>query len=100
MTGILNPQALFVEVLDQNPPTRMLLKGREAWAFAELHKAGEVGCTPITRPAPRWSAYIHRLRRYGMHIESVTEPHGGPYAGNHCRYILRSSVAIIPEVMQ
>jgi hypothetical protein len=41
--------------------------GRDAWALGELITAGNAGCTPIDRPGPRWSGYIHKLRRvYGL----------------------------------
>ncbi len=67
-------------------------KGREAWALDRLRLAGPKGCTPVTEPAPRWSAYVHKLRRQGVPIETVTEPHGGPYSGTHGRYVLRADV--------
>ena len=70
--------------------------GRDAWALDELLAAGLRGCTPITRPAPRWSAYVHALRtERGLNIETVTEPHAGQFAGYHAKYILRSPVEII-----
>jgi hypothetical protein len=72
----------------------MALSGREAWAMSELAKAGDDGCTPITRPAPRWSAYVHLLRKRGLAIQTVTEPHGGTFAGHHARYVLRDKVEI------
>jgi hypothetical protein len=67
--------------------------GRDAWALAELIHAGADGCTPIDNPGPRWSGYIFKLKRiYGLNIESITERHGGDYAGKHARYVLRSKV--------
>ena len=70
--------------------------GRDAWTLDELLAAGLAGCTPITRPAPRWSAYVHALRtERGLNIETVTEPHAGPFAGHHAKYILRSPVQIL-----
>ena len=69
--------------------------GRVGWALAELVRAGQQGCTPLRHPAPRWSSYIHRLRRdHGLVIETVTESHPGLFAGHHARYILRSPVAL------
>jgi len=44
-------------------------------------------------PAPRWSAYVHNLRESGVEIETVTEPHGGDFAGHHGRYVLRCGVS-------
>jgi hypothetical protein len=67
---------------------------REAWALDALRSAGLAGCTPIDNPAPRWSGYIHRLRHnHGLNIETVTENHGGEFAGHHARYVLRTTVA-------
>jgi hypothetical protein len=70
-------------------------KGRDAWALAELLKAGIEGCTPITHPGPRWSGYVLKLRKVGVSIETVHEMHGGPFAGRHAKYVLRSSVEVI-----
>jgi hypothetical protein len=57
------------------------LKGREAWTLAHLIKAGENGIIPLERPAPRWSAYVHTLRKRGLTIDTVDEPLAGPYSG-------------------
>jgi hypothetical protein len=66
---------------------------REAWALDCLRAAGTIGCTPISDPAPRWSGYIHKLRRnHRLNIETVTEPHHGEFAGHHARYVLKSIV--------
>ena len=67
-------------------------KGREAWALDRLLWAGPKGCTPIEQPAPRWSAYVHKLRGLGVPIETLREPHGGEFAGHHGRYVLRAAV--------
>jgi hypothetical protein len=67
-------------------------KGRDAWALDRLRLAGTKGCTPIAEPAPRWSAYVHKLRGQGVPIETVTETHGGEFSGNHGRYVLRAEV--------
>lgn len=66
--------------------------GRDLWALERLIEAGEQGCTPIDQPAPRWSAYIHRLRGLGLAIDTITENHDGPFPGHHARYVLRSSL--------
>lgn len=71
------------------------VKGRDAWALQELHAAGPMGCTPIDNPGPRWSGYVHKLRKKGLDIETVHESHSGTFAGHHARYILRSRVSII-----
>jgi len=35
-----------------------------------LQAAGERGCTPIDHPGPRWSGYVHDLRKLGLVIET------------------------------
>jgi hypothetical protein len=71
--------------------------GRDAWALMELHRAGETGCTPIDHPGPRWSGYVHKLRKLGLRIDTITECHGGPFAGHHARYVLRSRIRILED---
>lgn len=73
-------------------------KGRVAWALDALVRAGTRGVTPIERPAPRWAHYIFVLRRSGVTVETIHEPHGGAYSGTHARYLLRSPVEVIAEV--
>jgi len=68
------------------------LAGREKWVLFRLIAAGDYGCTPIDTPGPHWSDYVFKLRRRGIDITTITEPHGGPYAGHHARYVLRSKV--------
>jgi hypothetical protein len=78
---------------DSDGSGRMIeLRGREAWALGHLLDAGAAGCTPIDTPGPRWSDYVFKLRRRGINIETQPESHGGPFAGTHARYVLRSRV--------
>ena len=70
------------------------LTGRQAWALAQLKAAGEQGVTTLERPALRWSSYVHRLRQKGVAIDTEMTDHGGPFAGRHGRYRLRSAVRI------
>ena len=70
------------------------VQGRVLWALRHLIAAGEAGCTPIDTPGPRWSDYVFKLRRAGISVETITETHGGPYAGHHARYVLRSKVTL------
>ena len=80
-------------VIERDGTERQLqFKGRDAWALDELIGAGPLGCTPIDHPGPRWSGYVHKLRRAGLDIETITEAHGGPFKGHHARYLLRSRV--------
>ncbi|GLS18761.1 hypothetical protein GCM10007874_17780 [Labrys miyagiensis] len=78
--------------------TAHTFEGRAAWALSNLIKAGSKGCTPIENPAPRWSHYVFLLRRAGLVVETVTENHGGAYAGHHARYVLRSPIEVLQEV--
>ncbi|OWV39520.1 hypothetical protein CDZ97_08745 [Mameliella alba] len=72
--------------------TVVVVTGRDRWALECLIAAGKNGCTPICTPGPRWSAYVHNLRKMGFSIETLNEPHGGPFSGTHARYVLRSAV--------
>ncbi|WGW04536.1 winged helix domain-containing protein [Tropicibacter oceani] len=74
-------------------PFRIVVAGRNRWALERLRASGAKGCTPITEPAPRWSAYVWNLRELAVEIETITEPHGGDFAGHHARYVLRSQVS-------
>lgn len=69
-------------------------EGRMAWALGQLIAAGAAGCTPLDHPGPRWSAYVLKLRREGLDIETVTETHGGAFAGHHARYVLKTLVFV------
>lgn len=84
--------------IDGDASRELTLPGRFGWALAQLVKAGEGGCTPITHPGPRWSGYVHRLRHdWGLSIETVHEGHAGPFPGKHARYILRSAVVVLED---
>jgi hypothetical protein len=72
---------------------RIVVAGRDRWALDRLRRKGPNGCTPITEPAPRWSAYVFNLRALGVPIETIHEPHEGDYPGRHARYVLRAYVA-------
>jgi hypothetical protein len=85
-----------VRIGDDGGPV-VAVRGREAWALRSLMAAGERGCTPIDVPGPRWSAYVHDLRGFGFVIETIRERHGGPFPGEHARYVLRSRVAIVEQ---
>ncbi len=70
----------------------ILVSGRVRWALECLIAAGTKGCTPIDTPGPRWSDYVFNLRAAGVDIETITEPHEGPFSGTHARYVLRSRI--------
>jgi hypothetical protein len=85
-------KAQFAIVADDGSETKVTLQGRVRWALECLLAAGPKGCTPIDHPGPRWSGYTHCLRGMGLAIETLYEPHGGPFKGTHARYVLRSRV--------
>ena len=71
------------------------LIGRGAWALRQLKSGDTRGCTPIDHPGPRWAAYVHKLRKAGIVIETIREKHGGPFSGEHARYVLRSLITVL-----
>jgi hypothetical protein len=77
-------------------PFCIIVKGRTRWALETLIEAGDLGVTSYHKPAPRLAAYIFNLRQLGVDIETVNEPHEGPFSGTHARYILRSTVSRKP----
>ena len=80
------------EIIGANGAHYIDVTGRDEWALLELAVAGQKGCTPIDNPAPRWSAYVHKLRDTGVGIETVHERHAGPFPGNHARYVMHSLI--------
>ncbi|SOC10168.1 hypothetical protein SAMN05877809_10578 [Rhodobacter sp. JA431] len=78
-------------------PFPIEVTGRERWALEALIAAGSKGCAPFDHPGPRWSAYVHDLRKLGVLIEKTTERHGGEFPGNHARYCLACLVRRIGE---
>ncbi|MEL7026347.1 MAG: hypothetical protein AAGO57_03825 [Pseudomonadota bacterium] len=72
--------------------TTIVVSGRDRWVLECLLVAGPKGCTPIDTPGPKWSGYVFNLRQIGVNIETVHEPHTGPFSGTHARYVLRSKV--------
>jgi hypothetical protein len=94
MTKPIKPQ--FDCIIRRNGEIRATttVVGRVAWALLSLMRAGEAGCTPINRPAPRWSDYVFRLRGQGFNVETIDENHGGSFSGTHARYVLRDQVTV------
>lgn len=86
-----------VAIADGTGERIVTLRGRDAWALRELIAAGANGCTPTEHPGPRWSAYVYKLRRAGLAIETVHERHGGEFPGRHARYVLRSRVRLLDD---
>lgn len=91
-----DPNRAFI-MGDGDTALRIVIKGRVRWALEALIRAGSKGCTPIDNPAPRWAAYVHKLRKLGVSVETVHEIHQGPFPGNHARYVLACAVTPAPE---
>ncbi|WCQ98933.1 winged helix domain-containing protein [Paracoccus aestuarii] len=83
------PARVFTIKNGNADPLHIIAKGRDRWAHEALMAAGSKGCNPISNPAPRWAAYVHNLRAFGVMIDTTTERHGGSFAGHHARYVLR-----------
>ena len=73
-------------------PVTIAVCGRVLWALERLAEAGPKGCTPISKPAPRWAAYVHTLRGLGVPIDTFHEEHEGDFPGTHARYVLRAII--------
>jgi hypothetical protein len=84
--------APYTVVNSDDTVSHIVVKGRDKWALGNLLCAGTNGCTPIDNPAPRWSAYVFNLREMGVQIDTIREPHGGDFGGQHGRYILKSRI--------
>ena len=94
-----HPPIEFIIQQSDGSTRRIWLIGRNAWALRTLIERGNKGVTPIDTPAPRWSAYIYYLRKNsGLLIETKYEKHGGPFAGEHARYIPKGSVICVDDV--
>jgi len=89
--------AAFMVNPDRPEAFTIIISGRDLWTLERLMEAGATGCTPIEQPAPRWSAYVHRLRGMGVVIETIIEPHGGEFRGHHGRYVLGCTVERVPD---
>jgi hypothetical protein len=71
--------------------------GREAQTLLWLYKAGKSGITAaeVSCWALRLSAYVYELRhQYGLSIRTDHDLHNG---GWHGRYVLESSIEILPN---
>lgn len=91
-------EAPFTDTLPEGRAFTIHPAGRVRWALEALIAAGPKGCTPITTPGPRWASYVEKLRRQGVPIETLHEPHGGSFPGHHARYVLRAEVRRVPSV--
>jgi hypothetical protein len=69
--------------------------GQTATASVALHAAASAGVTAleVSTWAYRFAAYCHELRKKGLEIETVREPHEG---GWHGRHVLHTLVRLEP----
>lgn len=73
----------------------IVVVGHVAWALRELVAAGPAGVSTFVSLAPRWSAYVFKLRTAGIAINTEHEAHGGQFRGRHARYRLACRVRIV-----
>lgn len=69
----------------------VIVRGQTARSLVALHRAGPRGITALELSswAFRLAHYIMELRRLGLDIETVREPHPG---GWHGRYVLHTQI--------
>ena len=77
--------------------TKHQIEGAYALTLRMLARIDARLMTPIDHPGPRWSGYVHKVRKLGLQIEAMTERHGGPFAGHHARHIPRSRICILED---
>ena len=84
----------LVERMVSPPPALipLTLTKRAEFFLEEMLGAGAEGITTIDYPGVRVGDAIFKLRKAGVAIDTAYEQHGGEFAGNHGRYILRSKV--------
>ncbi|MFT6527179.1 MAG: hypothetical protein ACJAXG_001126 [Celeribacter sp.] len=83
----------YVITNGDDAPFTLTTKGRTAWLLDILRLTKGKGITTAELPAGvRVSSALHILRKKGVIVETVMEPHEGKYAGNHGRYFLVSKV--------
>ncbi|WP_126623176.1 winged helix domain-containing protein [Oceaniglobus ichthyenteri] len=73
-------------------PFIITLCGRTPQSLEQLRRASVKGFTPIENPAPCGRAYISKLRKIGVEIEIICEPHRGASPRHDARYVLRYNV--------
>lgn len=79
------------------PKPLMLLPKRAMWFLGELVKVGAAGVTTIDYPGVRVGDCILKLRKAGVDVQTIYEPHDGEFPGRHGRYILRSRVELLAD---
>ena len=93
------------EYLVRDPETNAITRvavsaGRQRDTLEVLIRCGATGCNFWDYRAPRWAAYVHRLRVQGFNIHTNKEAHGGEYPGVHARYVLVSDVSRLADELK
>ena len=87
-----SPLSTYRIVPEKGEPFCVTVVGRERWALRQLAKAGTKGIASVESPALRLAAYVCELRKKGVPIETLTEPHGGDFPGTHARYVMHATI--------
>ena len=96
------PQTTFIRHDADGLVKPLNLTGRNAQCLKALIESRDRGITALDLggAAVRISNYILALRRdHGLEIETTAERHGGPFAGTHGRFRLRSNVTLPSDVV-
>lgn len=88
--GLPDPQAPLLNVQP------LLLPNRTVMILEEMIAKPE-GITSIDYPGVRVADAVLKLRKAGVDVQTIHEPHGGEFAGHHARYILISRVVRLAE---
>jgi hypothetical protein len=67
------------------------------FAAFRYHLSASTSLRGTPSPSLRWSGYVHKLRKVGIVIETIREAHGGPFAGQHARYVLRTLITVLEK---
>jgi len=87
-------------ILADGPDGEFSVAGKDAMTLEALIETGKSGVTALELAnswALRLGAYVHDLRKLGLDIETIREPHDD-IGGWHGRYVLHSEVTILGEI--
>ena len=78
------------------------VEGQEARTLEALYEAGDRGITAqeVSTWALRLAHYVMKLKRLGLSIDMEREKHGGPVAGWHGRYSLKTKIEIVASARE
>mgnify|MGYP004524483811 CR=1 FL=1 len=94
MSAKLKFKATIHHLTDPSGNVTVNIVGRDGWALLHLMVVGAKGLTTLGRPAPRWSGFVHKLRRAGLNITTEEEGHPGTFSGTHGRYRLQDRATV------